>query len=191
MISVNKDFCLLASQVRIPSRVLQRISINTRAIHQTQRIRLNVPPGRRVVVPHPVLVEAALKLEPLAGEAQVNAAGGGMHTAEWQIRRLPDLHAQIVGGKDGTAASRASAMRCQATDLVGADAENLTSFNPNGSISGKSYRFLRTRPGCAVTIFLLALKLMRLGCASACQDQNSRPLISIKSNLVYLRNYHS
>ncbi len=45
-------------------------------------------------------MQAAFGLEPLAGEAEVDAAGGGVDAAEGEIRGLPDLDPEVVGGED-------------------------------------------------------------------------------------------
>jgi len=59
-------------RIRKPPRVLPRIAIHTRAIHQSEMVDLNVAPGGRVIVAHPVLEQTGLGLEPLAGEAQID-----------------------------------------------------------------------------------------------------------------------
>ncbi len=41
-----------------PPRVPQRIPVHARPVHQAERVGLKVPPRRRVVVAHPVLVQA-------------------------------------------------------------------------------------------------------------------------------------
>ena len=83
---------VLPSRVYVHHRIRAGIAIDTRPIHQPQRVGLDVPSGRRVIVPHPVLVQAGLALKPLAGEAEVwIGAGGGLDPAEGQIGRLPDL----------------------------------------------------------------------------------------------------
>ena len=67
-------------RIHIPHRVLQRIPINTRSIHKPQRVGLDIPPGRWIVVPHPVLVEAGFALVPLTGKAEGDVGTGrGMH----------------------------------------------------------------------------------------------------------------
>ncbi len=62
-------------------------------------------------------MQAAFGLEPLAGEAQVDVAGGDMHSAEGEVARLPDLDAEVVGGEHGSA------------DMVGADVVNLPALD--------------------------------------------------------------
>ena len=63
-------------RINPPPRVLLHIPLHTRPIDQPQWVGLEVSPRRRVVVAHPVLVEAALGLKPLAGEA-VGREGAG------------------------------------------------------------------------------------------------------------------
>ncbi len=100
-------------RIGVPPRVLQRVAVDARPIDQPQRVRLHVPSRRRVVVPHPVLVQAGFALEPLAGEAQVAVwPRGRVHAAERQICRLPDLYAGIVRRKN------------RAADVVGPAAAN-------------------------------------------------------------------
>lgn len=78
--------------------------------HQPQRIDLEVPAGRRAVVAHPILVEAALGLEPLAGEVGGGErSGGGVDAAEGGVGAGPDFHSSGVRRED------------RAADLVGAD----------------------------------------------------------------------
>ena len=74
---------LLPPRIDPPSWVLQNIPIHTRPVHQPQRVGLEVPSRRRVVVAHPVLVEAGFALEPRAGEAGGGGCwGGGVDGAE-------------------------------------------------------------------------------------------------------------
>jgi hypothetical protein len=64
----------------------------------------------RVIIPHPVLVEAGFGLEPLAGEAGGDGGSGcGADASEGQIGGGPDLGSASVGAEDGAA------------DVVGAD----------------------------------------------------------------------
>ena len=60
-----------------PPRALPRIPIHTRPVHEPERVGPQAPPRRRIVVPHPVLVQARFRLEPLPGEAQVDRRAGG------------------------------------------------------------------------------------------------------------------
>ena len=62
-------------------------------------------------------MQPALGLEPLSGEAQVNAASSGMDAAEGEIGGFPDLDAEIVGGEDRPA------------DMVGSDEEDLAALD--------------------------------------------------------------
>ena len=59
-------------------RRLQCIPIHASPVHQPQRVGLDVAPSSGIILPHPVLVQAAFKLGPLAGEAKANrnARGG-------------------------------------------------------------------------------------------------------------------
>ena len=47
-----------------------------RAAGHPERVRLQIPPRCRIVVAHPVLVQAAFDLEPLAGKAQADRCAG-------------------------------------------------------------------------------------------------------------------
>ena len=58
--------------VRIPPRVLQRVSVDACAVDEAEGVGLDIASGGGVVVPHPVLVQPALRLVPLPGEAQVH-----------------------------------------------------------------------------------------------------------------------
>jgi hypothetical protein len=70
-----------------------------RPVHQPQRVGLEVPPRRRVVVVHPVLVEAAFGLEPLAGEAGGGGrSGGGVDAAEG-VRGTREQSSGLVVGE--------------------------------------------------------------------------------------------
>ncbi len=83
----------LTRRVHVHHRVLTGVAIHARAVHQPQRVGLQIPPRRRVVVAHPVLVEAGFGLEPLAGEVRGGVgAGGDLDAAEGG-----------VGGGDGRA----------------------------------------------------------------------------------------
>ena len=108
----------LAGRVREPQRRLLHIPIHTRPVHQPQRVGLEVPPGRRVVVAHPVLVEAGFALEPLAGEpCGGEGAGAYVHPAEGLVGGGPDLHPAGVGREDRPA------------DVVGADEGDDAAFD--------------------------------------------------------------
>ena len=73
----------LALRINPAQRTLPHILIHRRPVHQPERVGLNVAPRRRVVVAHPVLVEAGFALEPLAGEAGGREiSGGGMDPTE-------------------------------------------------------------------------------------------------------------
>ena len=75
-----------------PPRVLPHIPINTRPIDQPQRIGFQIPPRRRIIIPHPVLVQAGFGLEPLAGEAEGRGdAARSADSAEREIGQGPDL----------------------------------------------------------------------------------------------------
>ena len=63
-------------RINPPPRVLPRIPKDARPVDEPQRVGFDVPPRRRIVVPHPVLVQARFELEPLAGEAQVDRRAG-------------------------------------------------------------------------------------------------------------------
>ena len=60
----------LPRRVRPHHRALQRIAIDARPVDQPQRVGLEIPPRHRIVVAHPVLVQARLRLEPLPRKAQ-------------------------------------------------------------------------------------------------------------------------
>ncbi len=62
-------------------------------------------------------MQAAFGLEPLAWEAQVDAACGDMDAAEGEIGGLPDLDAEVVRREDGSA------------DVVGADIVDLPALH--------------------------------------------------------------
>jgi hypothetical protein len=79
------------------NRILSCVPICVRSIlHnglQAKRVRTHIPPQTRIVVPVPVVGEAVLELEPLAGEALVR--GGGVfgdvvHFAEGAEDHVPD-----------------------------------------------------------------------------------------------------
>jgi hypothetical protein len=104
--------------------VSAHVPVHTRPIDQPQRVGLEVSPGRRVVVAHPVLVEAVRRviaplerslirltpLEPLAGEAGGGeGSGGGVDAAERLVSGGPDFHSAGVRRED------------RAADVVGAD----------------------------------------------------------------------
>ena len=111
---LNNSF---ASGICVVSRFLQCISVDARPVYKPQRVRLHVPPQRRVVVAHPVLMQACLRLEPFveadqeavrgtgsppSGKREVAVgAGGRVHAAEGQIRCLPHSYPGVIGGKDG------------------------------------------------------------------------------------------
>jgi len=59
---------------------------------QTKRVRLQISPRRRIVVPVPVPVQPVLDLEPLAGKVGVIAQRprDRLRRAERRPRRLPD-----------------------------------------------------------------------------------------------------
>lgn len=60
-------------------------------IELPQWIGPDVPPRRWIIIAHPVLEEAAFRLKPLAGEAQVYwGAARHMLIAKRQIARRPD-----------------------------------------------------------------------------------------------------
>ena len=59
----------LPPRIDPPPRVLERVAVDARSVDEPERIGLDVAPGRRIVVAHPVLVQAGLSLEPLATEA--------------------------------------------------------------------------------------------------------------------------
>jgi hypothetical protein len=83
-------------------RALQRIPIYARPIHQPQRVRFQIPPRRRVIIPHPVLVQAGLGLKPLAGEAGIDwRARHRAHTAKRRIAGGPDLDPGGIRRKHG------------------------------------------------------------------------------------------
>ena len=67
--------------VRIHDGILPGIPIDTGPIHQPQRVCLQIPSRCRIVIPHPVLVQAGFGLEPLAGEPRVGGDGAGADTA--------------------------------------------------------------------------------------------------------------
>ena len=70
--------------------ILPCIAINRRPIDQPQWVGLDVPPRRRIVVAHPVLIKPRFHLEPLAGEAQVDRrAGHHMDAPERLVARRP------------------------------------------------------------------------------------------------------
>ena len=48
-------------------------------------------------------MQAGFGLEPLSGEAEVDAAGGDVDAAERQVGGLPDLDAEVVRREDGAA----------------------------------------------------------------------------------------
>ena len=88
---------LLPPWINPPPRALQSIPIHIRPVHQPEGVGLEVPARRRVVVAHPVLVEAVRRgiaplerflirltaLEALAGEAGGGGrSGGGVDAAE-------------------------------------------------------------------------------------------------------------
>lgn len=66
---------VLPSRVYIHHGVRACIPIDTRPIHQSQRISLHVAACRRVIVPHPVLVQAGLRLEPFVEADQETVRG--------------------------------------------------------------------------------------------------------------------
>lgn len=87
--------------VYLPGRVIGDIAIDTRPVDQPERVRLQIPARRGIVVAHPVLVQAGFGLEPLAGKAQGDGgAGGGADLAEGQVGGGPGLDGGGVGGKD-------------------------------------------------------------------------------------------
>jgi hypothetical protein len=112
---VRNHHCL-SPRIDPPDGRLERVPVHAGPIHEPQRVGLDVSPRGGVVVAHPVLVEAALGLEPLPGEAQVERVGaiageggGDVHAPDGQVGRLPDLKASAVGREDRPA------------DMVGAD----------------------------------------------------------------------
>lgn len=73
------------------------MAIDARPIDEPEGIGFNVPPRRRIVVAHPVLVKAAFGLEPLAGEAQVDrGATRRQHPAAGQVGRRPDYRTRPI-----------------------------------------------------------------------------------------------
>ena len=130
---------LLPPRIDPPSWVLQNIPIHTRPVHQPQRVGLEVPPRGRVVVAHPVLVEAVRRgiaplerslarltaLEPLAGEAVGReGSGGGVDAAEGGVGGGPDFHSGGVGRED------------RAGDVVGADEVDRAAFDHRDRLPG-------------------------------------------------------
>ena len=53
--------------VNVPPWVLPDVAVDARPIDEPERIGVQIPPRRRIVVAHPVLVKAGFGLEPLAG----------------------------------------------------------------------------------------------------------------------------
>jgi hypothetical protein len=104
--------------VCMPHRALDDIPTHTRAVHQPDGVGLQVSPRRRVVVAHPVLVEARLRLEPLTGEAAVGEISSGrVDAAERDVGGHPDLGAGVVRREDGP------------PDVVGADELDLSALD--------------------------------------------------------------
>jgi len=80
--------------------VLQSISVNTRPINQPQRVGLQIPPRRWIIIAHPVLVQAGLALKPLTGEAEVyRRSCGCLHPAKRQIAGLLDFQTSVIRGE--------------------------------------------------------------------------------------------
>ena len=84
-------------RINIPPRRLPCIPIHTGPIHQPQRIGLHVPSRGRIIIPHPVLVQACLGLEPLPREpGGRRRPGRDSHPAERQISGGPDLDPRSI-----------------------------------------------------------------------------------------------
>jgi hypothetical protein len=90
----------LPRRVHVHHRALSGVAVDRGTIDQPQRVGLEVSSRRRVVVAHPVLVEAAFGLEPLAGEAGGGGrSGGSVDAAEGDVGGGPDLCARRVRRK--------------------------------------------------------------------------------------------
>ena len=94
-----------SSLVKVHLRARPRISIDTRPVDEAQGVGLGVPAGGGVVVAVPVVREAGLDEEDLAGEAQVvlDGAGEAVGLAEGIVEGLPDGGSRGVGHADGAA----------------------------------------------------------------------------------------
>ena len=114
---------LLPQGIHPPPRVLLHIPVNAWAVHQPQWIGFQVTPRGRIVIPHPVLMQPRLTLEPLAGEA-VGRKGTGrsVDRAERGVGGGPDFCAAGVGGERWTA------------DVVGADEADHPAFDHRDGI---------------------------------------------------------
>src|SRR6185437_3215022 len=67
-----------SSWIDVTKRVSTDIYIDVKAACEPDRVALDVSPEARVVVAEPVLVQAILRIEVLAGEAQVGERGEGL-----------------------------------------------------------------------------------------------------------------
>ena len=62
------------------------VPIDARAIDHPNGVGPKTPPGCRIVVAHPVLVQPGFAMDPLAGEAEGDGGtGGGADLAEGQV----------------------------------------------------------------------------------------------------------
>ena len=71
-ISVSNHSSFEPVRVDVAKRIAPDISIQAAPTRKSDRIGLHIPSERGVVMAMPVVGEAALQLEPLAGEAQVD-----------------------------------------------------------------------------------------------------------------------
>ncbi len=94
----------------ITYRVAQRIGIGVNPTGKSNRITGNVPPGIRVVVTPPVVVEHGLSVVILPWKPQVESRplGGDAGLTERAVARLPN---HLAAGVDMTNANRAHLLK--------------------------------------------------------------------------------
>jgi hypothetical protein len=99
-----------ASDLKLRTRIERPLAPDACRRENSQSARFQIPPCCWVIVPYPVLVQAALAPESLAGEPCVDGrARHRTHAAEGRIARRPDLDPRGIRRKH------------RPPDVVGAD----------------------------------------------------------------------